>query len=554
MNFTAESLDENKKHVSRKVIALNPNAAEFVPSVFRCPNGNTIGVDSSRVDSTGSLGKRILGRSESSISNNSDDEAHHYWRRQLPDDITFDFKATKENEIPRPGKLSLAGLSMRNLVEPSRFSGSVAPETFGIWQDRSPMGTNNLNLNGNTAYSSFPYTEHRTPSSRIASSTNSWDRQFVNGDQRLTRGTEGQYNNGDSNAGFVNLLGNHAAIKDAAVDPLEFLSSQFPGVPLRSLADFYNANGCDLNSTVEMLCQLELQGRGDFSKNLNARSGSVPTLSRLDKQALPESHNRLLKYIRELHQVPHTYKSASSVFRDFTEFAPARKFSILDSILLKQETNGSVDGSIGSSRSAQFLASMYNGHGRYLQTDKSSCPVTSRATPLWPEAGEAVANTPSECREEALDLARLRDACLEQASQAFLTGNKALARELGDKWHLYNMQMKSKQLKAADTICRDRDPMSYELQGSSREWQDGVINLDGFHVSEALHVLKRELNILRRKARVSGQRLLATIFLGTGGKGTRISLRLPMAVEQFLLEEGLTYTQPQPGFLHVVIY
>jgi len=46
------------------------------------------------------------------------------------------------------------------------------------------------------------------------------------------------------------------------------------------------------------------------------------------------------------------------------------------------------------------------------------------------------------------------------------------------------------------------------------------------------------------------------ICVGTGHhtKGARTPARLPVAVEQFLLEEGLKFTQPQPGLLRVVIY
>jgi len=167
-----------------------------------------------------------------------------------------------------------------------------------------------------------------------------------------------------------------------------------------------------------------------------------------------------------------------------------------------------------------------------------------------------VANMYTESREEAHDLAHLRDVCLEKAGEAYLIGNKALARELSEKGQFYNMQMKAAQLKAGDTVYPKRDPASYELQGFSRGGHGRLIDLRGLHVSDALHVLKHELNVLRNAAQSSGQRLQATILLGTGihSKGARISPRLPMAVEQVLLEEGLPYTQPQPGLLHVVIY
>ena len=259
MNFVPKSLDNNKINVSNKVRTLNPNAAEFVPSAFRATYGNTKCADSSRVNTTGTSGKEILGRSESSISNNSDDEAHQYWRHQLPDDITPDFKAMGEDEVPSPGQLSLAGLSIHDGIEPSRFSASPATETFGIQQGRSPLSINNLYLSGHMKYSGSASIEDQSPAVRIASATNSWGRQYINGDKQLTRAMEGQHYNGDSSASFVNnLLGDQAVIEDAAIDLVEFLSSQFPGFSTDSLADIYYANGYDLNATIKMLSQLEV--------------------------------------------------------------------------------------------------------------------------------------------------------------------------------------------------------------------------------------------------------------------------------------------------------
>jgi hypothetical protein len=74
-------------------------------------------------------------------------------------------------------------------------------------------------------------------------------------------------------------------------------------------------------------------------------------------------------------------------------------------------------------------------------------------------------------------------------------------------------------------------------------------------VSEAIHILKVELAALKNAARATGERLQAMVCVGTGHhtKGSRTA-RLPIAVEQFLLDEGLHYTQPQPGLLRVVVY
>lgn len=93
------------------------------------------------------------------------------------------------------------------------------------------------------------------------------------------------------------------------------------------------------------------------------------------------------------------------------------------------------------------------------------------------------------------------------------------------------------------------------MQGYSRG-QDHLIDLHGLHATEAKHVLDHELRLLRSTARATGQRLQVMVCVGTGHhtKGTRTPARLPAAVEQYLLDEGLDYTHHQPGLFRVVIY
>ena len=155
----------------------------------------------------------------------------------------------------------------------------------------------------------------------------------------------------------------------------------------------------------------------------------------------------------------------------------------------------------------------------------------------------------SESRGEARDFARIRNACFEQARQAYLVGNKALAKELSMKGQAYNTQMKAAHEKAREAIYRQRNPVT------SQRGSDRLIDLHGLHVSEAIHILKVELGALRSTARVAGERMQVMVCVGTGHhtKGSRTA-RLPIAVEQFLLDEGLHYTQAQPGLLRVVVY
>ncbi|XP_058079344.1 polyadenylate-binding protein-interacting protein 7 isoform X2 [Magnolia sinica] len=552
MSLSAKGFSTNKDtklNTSNKSTTLNPNAAEFVPSALRSPSGGTANnTDVMRLDASGASKKAVFDRTESSISNNSDDEVHQYWRRQLPDDITPDFKVGGEDELQGPGNISLAGLSIHDGIESSRFSPLAGSSHFLSKQQEIMIPT--YGEDQSAAFMNLPIS--------------TWDKQFVNDDQHFTNGSEGHPYNGDSSAGFLSdLLSEHAILDDTEINPVELLALQFPGFAAESLADVYYANGCDLNSTIEMMTQLE---------NLSPKTLPTPNLSALDFPALPvpDAQNGLSKYAGDdLQQNVNPYRSidkdslllfkspSSGTSRSATDFASAvRKIASQDSSQWKYERNGLADVGVGSSRSSQLLASSYNGHGRSVYGDKLQSYGASRASPAWLDTGDAVASMYSESREEARDHARLRNAYFEQARQAYLIGNKALAKELSVKGHLHNMQMKAAHGKASESIYRQRNPISPELQSYGRG-RDRLIDLHGLHVSEAISKLKHDLSVLRSMARSMGQRLQVFICVGTGHhtKGARAQARLPVAVERYLLEEeSLDYTETQPGMLRVVIY
>ncbi|KAK7829707.1 polyadenylate-binding protein-interacting protein 7 [Quercus suber] len=66
------------------VTTLNPNAAEFVLFALRSSSGSTSTTDATtRLANSGTLGKALLKRSESSVSKIPDEEAHQCWCCQL---------------------------------------------------------------------------------------------------------------------------------------------------------------------------------------------------------------------------------------------------------------------------------------------------------------------------------------------------------------------------------------------------------------------------------------------------------------------------------------
>ncbi|XVE70818.1 hypothetical protein DITRI_Ditri10aG0101100 [Diplodiscus trichospermus] len=541
-------ISDTKLNTPSKVTTLNPNAAEFVPFSLRSPSssGGTSAADTTaRFAISGAIGKAVLDRSESSVSNNSDEEAHQFWRCQLPDDITPDFKVINEDDSQGlgSGSVSLAGLSLRDGSEASRFPASAGGGyVFGDQQEL------------------------------LHHYAKPWDKQLGNSDQLLGNGREGQQYNVNSSHGFINdVLSEQTIMDDAEMNPVDFLASQFPGFAAESLAEVYFANACDVNLTIEMLTQLELQVDGGFNQSLNSKTlSAAPNLSTPDFPALAASDGQSAppKYAGD--DLQHSanpyrssdkdtmlmFKSGSSLpSRGAIDFASAvRKMASQDSGVWKYDRNGSADSTVGSSRISHGSANTYSAApGRGVYANRLQTRGSARSAPVWLETGDAVANLYSELREEARDHARLRNAYFEQAQQAFLIGNKALAKELSVKGQLHNMHMKAAHGKAQESIYRQRNPVPPEnVRGQER-----MIDLHGLHVSEAIHMLKHELSVLRSTARAADQRLQVYICVGTGHhtRGSRTPARLPVAVQRYLLEEEcLDYTEPQPGLLRVVIY
>lgn len=155
----------------------------------------------------------------------------------------------------------------------------------------------------------------------------------------------------------------------------------------------------------------------------------------------------------------------------------------------------------------------------------------------WVETGAAVSQLYAANRDEARDYARVRNVCYEQATNAYLSGNKALAKELSRQGREAAAKMSQAHAQAAHNIYHSRG-------GGS----DGVIDLHGLHVAEALSLLRRELSRLRGSGCSHAQ-----ILVGTGHHtvGSRTPSRLPVAVETFLQEHHWRFSERQAGLLEV---
>ncbi|KAL6530722.1 hypothetical protein OROGR_014582 [Orobanche gracilis] len=393
MYSPGKGVSSSDKNLPTAKAHLNPNATEFVPSALRSPSAGITGPGASSKFATfppPTPEKSILDRLESSNSINSDDDSQQYWRHQLPDDITPDFKVMGlDDNTQGINTLPFSSLSLTDIHEGSRYSTS--------------SGLSSLPVNGDNHSS---YGEFQSPSGFHTKLGKPWDPQIVSNDQIL--GREG-HDSGNSGYGFLGDVPNEQLLVDNSdVNPLEFLASQFPGFAAESVAEVYFANAGDLNLTIEMLTQLELQIEGGLNQSQNSKTLSAPNLA-MDFPALSASDGQtdLSKSGGDgLHQNGSSYRSSEKqgavLFRSnsfipskgATDFASAvRKMASQDSGIWKYERNGSSDASIGSSRSSQGLVSSYNsGHSRGVYGNRVQSRGSAHASPVWLDTGTAVGN------------------------------------------------------------------------------------------------------------------------------------------------------------------
>ena len=259
MYLSGKGASSGDKNLGASKLTLNPNATEFVPFALRSPvaGSNNAEGSSKFVTSTASgPGKGILDRTESSVSNNSEDEAQQYWRNQLPDDITPDFKVMGIDDNQGINNLSFSGLSLTDANEGPRYSSSIG--SGFMLKEQQGLSPRPVNGNSHAEQLRYPvssYGEYLSPTSYHSSLSKPWDQQIVSNDQLLAReGTDGNPRHGL----LADMSSEQLMLDNSDVGPLEFLASQFPGFAAESLAEVYFANGGDLNLTIEMLTQLEV--------------------------------------------------------------------------------------------------------------------------------------------------------------------------------------------------------------------------------------------------------------------------------------------------------
>lgn len=252
----------DNNHTSAKATTLNPNAAEFIPFALRSPSGNTSNTDASKFADVkaSTLGKSVLDRSESSVSNNSDDEVRRYWRCRLPDDITTDFEVMGKDDDHGISSLPFSNLSLTDITNTSRFPTSTG-SSFMLKEQQglSPNQINGTSFDEKTSYLVSRFAEDASSTSFHLLPGNHWEKQLLNNNEFLADVREAPPYDVNSRHEFLtDIINEKPFVEDIGINPVEFLASKFPGFAAESLAEVYYANGGDLNLTIEMLSQLEV--------------------------------------------------------------------------------------------------------------------------------------------------------------------------------------------------------------------------------------------------------------------------------------------------------
>ena len=204
------------------------------------------------------------------------------------------------------------------------------------------------------------------------------------------------------------------------------------------------------------------------------------------------------------------------------------------------------------SRSQPSTSSSFTSRGGFNSGGGAAAPAWQAAGVVTKfSTGATVAAEYVEARSDARDHARLRNVCFEQATQAYLLGNKALAKELGAKGRWHNERMKTAHAAAASETFNRRNS-SISSNTTNNNGGGGslppTLDLHGLHVNEAIHHLQRSLDQFQSEKRVH----IVRVVVGVGQHG-KVPARLPAAVRTFLKEHGLRFRETYEGMLDVTL-
>lgn len=333
-------------------------------------------------------------------------------------------------------------------------------------------------------------------------------------------------------------------------DAIEFLSQWFPSYSVGALESVYEGCGYDLALAYDTLWEIEgelAQSSADTSQDtMMAASAFAPMDSGSPGAAGYNPTTHAPDRVQDIVVAPEAFPELGAQGpRGPTPTAQPPSQVSWASIASKQPSSSSTYRSTSSKTATR-------------EDDPGSRPLNrskfSRDIP-WVQTGTALSKQYKEARQEARDHARVRNAYFQQATLAFLSGNKALAKELADKGRAYNEQMATAHQVASKKLLSERRAKKEIVSLSGARMP--LLDLHGLHVKEAIQVLQNELEQyqLDRYGGSGGgdgsQSMLVLVGTGHHTVGSNTPARLPGAVKSFLVDRGIKYQEVQPGTLKV---
>lgn len=301
------------------------------------------------------------------------------------------------------------------------------------------------------------------------------------------------------------------------------LEQQFPQYSSAALQDVFSRCGRSFPETLDMLYRLENEIRGQYAAR--------PAKPVQQKQKKPEAN--------------FSADDFPSLGGPAPTSAPAPSLAFTSNYAGKAKAAAHLPAPAAAARPKPGAAQVTSGSSTW-----GGAPGGA-AAPVWESqgvhkfsTGAAVAAEYAAARADARDHARARNACFQQATQAYLAGNKALAKELGAKGRWHNEQMKAAHAVAAAGTFTKRNAAALEITKSSTGGMP-TIDLHGLHVTEAIDHLDDVLVRLQNQ----GVRTVRLV-IGVGQHG-KVPARLPSAVRNYLGEWKLPYREPYEGLLEV---
>lgn len=171
----------------------------------------------------------------------------------------------------------------------------------------------------------------------------------------------------------------------------------------------------------------------------------------------------------------------------------------------------------------------------------------SAIAPTVPTGG-TVSHQYASMRREAYDSARERNKLKEQATRAYLSGDRKTAKQLSQMARQTEATMWQAHSQAADALFGERNaPLG------ATKTQLPAVDLHGLHQTEALDAVRR---FASKVVSQHGNNTRVHLIVGTGkhSKGNQSVAKIPRAVQSQLQNAGLQFAEAAPGTLEVELH